>query len=549
MPNRARSILLAVLLFAGVGARAGAAEPPPPSVVFQELYSRVETERLFADSKTFADAVPKEAPSAILSEYRAHPPSTRAELEAFVAARFTAPPSPAGAASASDAGLVPLKAHIAAIWPRLMRSPQAPQPYSSELPLAHPYVVPGGRFREIYYWDSYFTMLGLMGDGHRDTTAAMTQDFADLIDRYGHVPNGSRTYYLSRSQPPVFYLMVGLTADGPDDAFARYLPELRREYAYWMQGATGLAPGRAVAHAVAMPDGAILNRYWDALDTPRDESFREDTALAATTPRPAADLYRDLRAAAESGWDFSSRWFADSRSLASIETTSIVPVDLNALLFGLERAIARGCARAGDKACATGFEARAVRRRAAMDKYLWDRRSRTFQDYDWRVGAQTARPSAAMLFPLFVGEASRDQAAGVASYVRAHLLAEGGVLATPRRTGQQWDSPNGWAPLQWAAVSGLNAYGHRDLARLIAKRWLRTVSRVYAATGKMLEKYDVESAKPGGGGEYPLQDGFGWTNGVTRALLGLYPDLSQTPPARAATARAGAPGRLAAAQR
>ena len=129
--------------------------------------------------------------------------------------------------------------------------------------------------------------------------------------------------------------------------------------------------GTARRRVVAMPDGTILNRYWDDLDTPRDESYAEDTALARTSDRPAPQLYRELRAAAESGWDFSSRWFADGRTLASIQTTAIVPVDLNSLLFGLERAIGAACKAQHDVRCAQQMTRRAALRRAAMDRFLW----------------------------------------------------------------------------------------------------------------------------------------------------------------------------------
>jgi alpha,alpha-trehalase len=293
-----------------------------------------------------------------------------------------------------------------------------------------------------------------------------------------------------------------------------------------MRGAARLRPGQASANVVRMPDGALLNRYWDDLDTPRDEAFSADTALAATTRRrPAGGLYRDIRAAAESGWDFSSRWLADGRSLGSIQTTAIVPVDLNSLLFGLEQAIAKQCGRVGDATCAADFEGRARRRSAAISRYLWDSASRRYLDYQWRRGQRLDRPSAAMLWPLFVGQASGAQARSVAAAVKGDLLEPGGLRATARRTGQQWDAPNGWAPLQWIAIRGLDAYGEHGLARLIAARWLTSVCRTYAQTGKLVEKYDVETARPGGGGEYPLQDGFGWTNGVTRALLDLYPGV------------------------
>ena len=470
------ALALAALAAAPVAdAAARSSAPEPPSVQFKELYTRVELAGIFPDSKTFADAEPLEPPAQILAEYRAERPRTKAQLTAFVRSRFRLTSSTlAPDAPAADAAS--LQAHIAYLWPHLTRQPQAPGPFSSRLALAHDFVVPGGRFQEIYYWDSYFTMLGLLCDGRHDTAVSMTDDFADLIDVYGHVPNGSRSYYLSRSQPPVFYLMVAAaTKDDPAGA-ARYLPALKREYAYWMRGEDGLKPGQSSAHVVALPDGSVLNRYWDARATPRDELFREDVALAARTGRPPAQLYRDLRAASESGWDFSSRWFADGRTLGSIETTAVVPVDLNSLMFGLERAIGRGCAGSGDKACAADFEARAARRRAAMNRYLWDPKSRTFRDFNWRRGARTDRTSAAMLFPLFTGEADRDQAQGVAAYVRSALLESGGVVSTPRRTGQQWDAPNGWAPLQWVAVTGLDAYGERDLAHVIAERWVRAVS-------------------------------------------------------------------------
>jgi alpha,alpha-trehalase len=292
-----------------------------------------------------------------------------------------------------------------------------------------------------------------------------------------------------------------------------------------MKDARGLGPGQARRNVVAMPDGSILNRYWDTRNTPRDEGYRNDFLTARASGRPPAQVYRDIRAAAESGWDFSSRWFGDRQHMPTIRTTSIVPVDLNSLLYGLEQAIARGCAEQHDLACEQDFEGRAQRRRQAMERYLWDPRAGYFEDYDWQRGRRRDELSAATLYPLFVGLATSQQASRVARTMRAHLLKGGGIVTTTLHSGQQWDAPNGWAPLQWIAVRGLARYGDDSLAHDIASRWLATVRRVYANTGKMFEKYDVEHALPGGGGEYPVQDGFGWTNGVTRGLLQLYPDL------------------------
>jgi alpha,alpha-trehalase len=301
-----------------------------------------------------------------------------------------------------------------------------------------------------------------------------------------------------------------------------------------MQGEAGLARGTAHRRVVAMPDGAVLNRYWDDADTPRDESYREDTELARSSGRDAPQLYRDVRAAAESGWDFSSRWFADARTLSTIHTTEIIPIDLNSLLYGLEEAISAGCARVKDRGCVSEFSRRAAARRKAVNRYLWDEAAGTYRDYDWVKQAQVPRISAAIVYPLFVAMASKPQARGVARTVSRELLKTGGVATTPAVTGQQWDAPNGWAPLQWMSVSGLRGYAILPLAESIACRWMSSVNRVYAENRKLVEKYDVIATdRHGGGGEYPLQDGFGWTNGVMRELMATYPtDAALVDPSR-----------------
>jgi alpha,alpha-trehalase len=503
--------------------RVQAAVPESPQLLFKDLFVAVQTADIFPDSKLFADAVPREPPAQILARYHAEHPQSGADLARFVARHFTLPSSAGPAESVPE--LTSVQAHIDALWPLLRRSTAQVPPYGSLLPLPRPYVVPGGRFREIYYWDSYFTMLGLAESGRHDLVADMVADFADLIDRYGHVPNGTRTYYLSRSQPPLFYAMVELlgSAHGRSE-LARFLPQLKAEEAFWMAGAQQLAPGTAARRVVRLVDGALLNRYWDDLDLPRDESYREDQALAGAGGRPAAELFRDLRAGAESGWDFGSRWFADGRSRASIVTTQIVPVDLNSLLYALEQAIASGCHAQADEDCAREYAGRALARRAALDRYLWDAAAGAYLDYRWTRARRMRGVTAAMLYPLFVGAASSGQAAAVAATARARLLRAGGLVTTTRVTGEQWDAPNGWAPLQWIAVAGLRRYGRSGLAASVACRFMVNVENVYRKSGKLVEKYDVVTpGRGGGGGEYPLQDGFGWTNGVLRKLLVLYP--------------------------
>src|SRR5450755_1323484 len=272
-PMPTAALLLAMLPIASTqpGMTQIAGYPDPPQLLFNDLFVAVQTAPLYADSKVFADAVPNAAPNEILAQYHAsHPDSTQA-LKHFVEAHFALPPEVTAASSVPEH--VSIIEHIDRLWDLLTRSTTSVPPYASLLPLPRPYVVPGGRFREIYYWDSYFTMLGLDQSGRRDLIQDMVRDFAYLIDTYGHVPNGTRTYYLSRSQPPLFFEMVGLlSAADPAQAYAQYLPQLKREYAFWMAGADRLRRGGAQRRAVAMPDGSILNRYWDDRDTPRDES-------------------------------------------------------------------------------------------------------------------------------------------------------------------------------------------------------------------------------------------------------------------------------------
>jgi alpha,alpha-trehalase len=496
-----------------------------PAQVYGELFERVQLGQVYPDGKTFVDALPVRAPAQIMQEYEAAKASAEFDLRRFVQERFVAQQS-----DAATYRTIPgqdVREHIDRLWSVLERKPDDQRPYSSRLPLPDRYVVPGGRFNEIYYWDSYFTMLGLEESGRRDLILAMVRNFAHLIDEHGHIPNGNRTYYLSRSQPPFFASMVELAATHEgDELYRRYLPQLRREYAFWMEGAESLEPGRAHRRVVRLEDGALLNRHWDDRDTPREESYREDLATARASGRPVAEVYRHLRAAAESGWDFSSRWFEDGRTLATIRTTDLIPPDLNALLHHLELAIAKGCALTNEPACDLDMRARAQRRRVTMDRVLWNPQIGAYTDYEWRARRSTGRVTAATLYPLFFRTADATRARAVAQTVRAQLLQPHGLATTTVTTGQQWDAPNGWAPLQWIAIQGLKNYGEEQLAGVIAQRWVARNRDVFRTTGKLVEKYDVTGSAEGGGGEYPLQDGFGWTNGVLRKLLATYPQLA-----------------------
>ncbi len=504
-----------------VVATARESAPQPPAILYGELFDRVQTGRLFADSKTFADAIATAAPDEIMRRYAAQKNDPDFSLKEFVAANFRIP---AAAASHFQTGQrEEVRAHISRLWPELTRQPADSANADSQLRLTTRYVVPGGRFREMYYWDSYFTMVGLQASGRDDLVADMVENFAGLIDRYGHIPNGTRSYYLSRSQPPFFAAMVELQGER---ALVARLPQLQREYQFWMDGADTLEPGNAHRRVVRLADGAVLNRYWDDLAAPRDEAWLEDIETAKKSTRPAPDVYRDLRASAESGWDFSSRWLADGKTLATIRTTDIIPVDLNSLLYKLEINIARGC-KAARQDCERTMNAQAAARKAAVLRLMWDEQQGAFVNYDWRNGRKLGQLTAATAYPLFADLADRKQAQRVAATIRKSLLMPHGLATTIVNTGEQWDDPNGWAPLQWIAIDGLRRHGEGGLAATIAERWVAENARVYCRTGKLVEKYNVREAGEGAGGEYPVQDGFGWTNAVLVKLLAIYPKLAK----------------------
>jgi alpha,alpha-trehalase len=494
-----------------------------PSRDLGPLFHDVQMARVFADSKTFVDARPLLPPGEIAGRYAAARGTPGFDLKAFVAQNFV-PPRPADEGVRTDTSRS-MEEHIRALWPALTRTPDSVDARSSLIPLPEAYVVPGGRFREVYYWDSYFTMLGLVESKRTDLVKNMLDNFAHLVVTVGHIPNGNRTYYLHRSQPPFFAAMVGLYATATDTALAvAYLDALEAEHAFWMDGADRLAPGAAYRRVVRLPGGAVLNRYWDDRPAPRPESYREDVALAQTVPADRREaLYRELRASAESGWDFSSRWMRDPADLRTLETTALAPIDLNSLLYHAERTIAalrtaRG--RPGDAAAAARYAATAETRRRALLAAAFDSTSGYFYDVRWRSGDRvTDRPTLAAAAPLYFGLATPEQGRAVAARLQRDFLAPGGFVTTLVASGQQWDAPNGWPPLQWLAIQGASRYGRADVATAARNRWLALNRRTYGATGKMTEKYDVtDLSRRAGGGEYPAQDGFGWTNGVALGL-------------------------------
>jgi alpha,alpha-trehalase len=494
-----------------------------PAKQYGNLFVQVQMAPVFSDSKTFVDCIARKPPDVIMTKYKAEKNNPDFNLRHFVHTYFKLPPSYSNNFHSDTT--VSVAEHINRLWPVLTRQPRSGAKYSSLILLPYPYVVPGGRFREMYYWDSYFTMLGLAQSGKIKLLKDMLNDFASLIKRYGFIPNGNRTYYLDRSQPPFFSLMVQLYAKVKNNKqiLVHYLSYMEKEYQFWMSGTDSLNKNFSAYRNVVRLDGnVILNRYWSDKARPRPESFREDSLLARKSGRNPARLYRNLRAAAESGWDFSSRWLKDGKSLATIQTTQIIPVDLNSLMYHMEKTLAEAWKLKGNAKKAAFYWKQAKKRRAWIKQYCWNKKKQFFTDYNFIQRTPTNIISLACMYPLFFHVASDSQAASTVSILKKNLLKPGGVVTTTNDTGQQWDAPNGWAPLQWITYKGLINYHFDHLARTIRSRWMHLNQKVFHHTGKMMEKYNVEDlSKKAGGGEYKTQDGFGWTNGVYLQLKAM----------------------------
>lgn len=474
-----------------------------------ELFERVQMEEIFPDGKTFVDATPLQQLELIKDLYESQKNEKDFNLRSFIQIHFIIPAEQ----KEIEVQKLSVVEHINSLWDKLTHEPEASK--SSLISLPGKYIIPGGRFREIYYWDSFFTMLGLQISDKTEIIKSMVDNFAWLIDNIGHVPNGNRTYYLGRSQPPFFASMVKLLSEiHGQDTLANYLPQLIKEYEFWMNDAND--------RVYKMDDASLLNHYNDNFSTPRPESFKVDVEIAKNS-KDKKSTYKNLRAGAESGWDFSSRWFKDEMNISTIHTIDIVPVDLNCLLYDLETTIAKGYQLQNDKVNEQSFLDKATRRKNAIQKYLWSADQKCFLDFDYIKQSSTPSISLATCFPLFFNIASYQQAADIAKLIEEKFLKYGGVVTTLVNTGQQWDAPNGWAPLQWIVIRGLMNYNFNDLAKTIALKWLDLNDKVYENTGKMMEKYNViDSGLLAGGGEYPAQDGFGWTNGVYLKLDKLF---------------------------
>ena len=485
--------------------------------LYGELLEEVQKQGIFSDEKTFVDCQPKSAPAEILARYLAARDSVDFDLKAFVTQCFDPPWRPIEPWFGDS--LPTPEEFIRSSWEALTRVNGTEEP-GTLLPLPNPYIVAGGRYREAHYWDSYFIMLGLATDGRVREMQAMVENYAYLIDTYGYVPGGNRTYYLGCSGPPVFAAMVQMLAAVSGEAvYRQYLPQLEKEYGWWMDGSDSLnVDTPAFRRVVRLSEDAVLNRYWSGRSNPRAENFVHDTELAAENSNGAARVCRELRAAAESRWENASRWQPKAQNATLLRPTKYIPPDLNALLYNLENVLVKANQLAENVERVAFFLRAANARKEAILRYCWDPEVGFFTDFDFERFASSGLVTVAGIFPMCFNIATHEQGRACTSLIREGLLKPGGVANTVDGAEPNPDSTTGLASFQWMSITALRNYGEVQLAGEIRSRWLSCNLRMYERYGQFFDRYNVlDTTEVNRGVAFPA--GFGMTNGVLLRLL------------------------------
>ncbi|CAI9591761.1 unnamed protein product, partial [Staurois parvus] len=372
----------------------------------------------------------------------------------------------------------------------------------------NPLIVPGGRFREFYYWDSYWVINGLILSEMTQTARGMIENFLYMVQRYGMIPNGGRTYYIRRSQPPFLTLMMESYMESQKNlTFLREtIPLLVKEYDFWMNNRSISVPLNG--------NNYTLNRYYVPVGEPRPESYSKDFELAENLTTKAKELlYSDLAAAAESGWDFSTRWFYGStNTLLDTKTSSVVPVDLNAILCRVERTLVKFYTDLDMPEMASRFSEALKQRLEAVQAVLWDPDLGVWLDYNTEHQERNPNFYPSNLSPLWASCYENTEIVDkVVSYLENSeaLNYRNGLPTSFKNSGQQWDFPNSWPPLQHMVIEGLaktQSAKAQEIAFKLAQKWVTANYKAFKEYNAMFEKYDAEGdGKPGGGGEYEVQ--------------------------------------------
>ncbi|CAD6186271.1 unnamed protein product [Caenorhabditis auriculariae] len=437
--------------------------------------------------------------------------------------------------------------HLHRIWRDLCRrvkdEVRKHQDRYSLLYVPHPFIIPGGRFREFYYWDSFWILKGLLYSEMYETARGVIKNLMFMVENHGFVPNGGRVYYLTRSQPPLLIPMVYDYYMGTGDLqfVMDALPTLEKEYQFWLNHRMSWFKDEEGN------DKFPYFQYKAILKVPRPESYREDNELAhgLKTHEEKVRMWSEVASAAETGWDFSTRWFAqdgdERHRMKTIRTWSVVPVDLNAFMCANSRILASLFEIAGDFKKVQGYQQRYEWAKKEMKEIHWNETDGIWYDYDIEKKTHSNIYYVSNAIPLYA-KCYDDEDEVTPHKVLNYLMREGVMnftkgLPTSLAMGseQQWDKENAWPPMIHMVIEGFRTTGLPDLmkvAQKMATSWLAVTYQSFIRTHAMFEKYNVtlltEEASAGGGGEYEVQTGFGWTNGVILDLLDKYGDQFST---------------------
>ncbi|XP_040580504.1 trehalase isoform X2 [Lepeophtheirus salmonis] len=522
----------------------------------------VNKAQVYNDSKTFVDKPLRFDIDVVLEGFHALMKKTsndpnREELKSFLDDNFEevnnelidwAPPdwneNPEFLSKISDPILIAFGKDLNSRWKSLGRkiknSVKENEDRHTEIYMEHPFIVPGGRFREMYYWDSYWTILGLLVSNMPDTVKGMLENFVGLVQKYGHIPNGNRIYYINRSQPPLFISMVDIyyKATSDNTFLEENIKVLEEEFQFWLEN-------RSV-EVEKDDEKYTLFRYNVNVGTPRPESYLPDLneSYHFGTEADKEEFYRNMRSGAESGWDYSSKWFIKGTSnvgvLADTKTTQIIPVELNSFLCKNARLLGDFYGILGNEEKEKEYRKKEKSIRSAIESVLWNEEEGIWFDYDLHNGIPRKFFYPSNVAPLwaecFTDTRTRNRIRSVMNYLRNAPAMKylGGVPTSMLKSGQQWDLSNAWPPLQEIVITALenaNDPDAKDMAFNLAQRWTNNNWLTYNNSKKvMFEKFDVEKVGlPGRGGEYKVVEGFGWTNGVMLHLLDIYGDKLKNP--------------------
>nr|AUX15124.1 membrane-bound trehalase [Sogatella furcifera] len=520
------------------------------------LIHTVQMASIFPDSKTFVDMKMKYSRNETLKRFndmmlRTENAPSRHDVELFVGETFDPAGSefvdyepqdwiqkPAFLEKVADPELRQWGSQLNLLWKFLGRKMKDDVKTNSDrysiIYVPHPVIVPGGRFREFYYWDSYWIIRGLLFSQMYSTARGMIHNFVTIVEEYGFIPNGGRIYYAMRSQPPLLSAMVKSYLDVTHDLqFLKHnILTLEKEFDFWIKNRT----------TQIEKDGHIytLARYNDQSRGPRPESYREDFSSAQVfrTEAEKENYYGELKTAAESGWDFSSRWFVlngtNKGNLTNLKGSSIIPVELNAIMYWNAKLLEEFNRELGMSDKELKYRQIGEQWLDAVTTVLWHEEVGAWLDYDIINEKKRDYFYPTNISPLWTNCYDQDKKQYFISKVMKYLdkknidVNQGGVPTTLEHSGEQWDYPNAWPPLQYIMIMSLDATGDdwaQQLAYQFTDKWVRSNYKAYNLTNAMYEKYDATVVGGhGGGGEYEVQLGFGWTNGVIIELLDKYGD-------------------------